>query len=464
MTTADPTPHPAISLIVNTLDRADQLATLLAALEHQSYPTFEVIVVVGPTRDHTLDVLAAYAERVRVLHCPDANLSRSRNLGLLAARGELVAFTDDDAVPCRTWLAQLAALLADPTVAATGGSVYLVHPAQPAIQHRLGMVSNLGEQGNVRSARHEPLPDGLGKVWTERPMGANMAFRRDALLAVGGFDEFYEWLYDDTDVALRLALSGRTVRLTPAAPVYHVPASSRNRIVRTFTGRWWIGAKAAAYFAVQNGIAARQPDRHILLRLLRLLNDEWLLSRQLRRDGKISAADHWTRCLRSSLATLQGALHGLGTRRLLPIAAPPAAEPFRPFLAADSDARPFVDPVTGLLLGGPGGGTVHRRVAVIASEGSAAVAAHLTHAGAEVHVLLPGGEQITCQDGAYHHRIPWNDLPRQLERVIANDDIDLVIANPAHLDQLRLAGLPLQKLGSAEFPAASPLQAAQVVG
>ena len=95
-----------VSVIVNTVGRAAPLATLLAALEHQSFPYFEVIVVVGPTQDATLAVLAPYADRVRVL-LPRADLDGSRNIGLLAARGEIIAFIDDDAVPCYHWLAQI---------------------------------------------------------------------------------------------------------------------------------------------------------------------------------------------------------------------------------------------------------------------------------------------------------------------------------------------------------------------
>ncbi|MCA9924022.1 MAG: glycosyltransferase family 2 protein, partial [Anaerolineales bacterium] len=48
------------SVIVNTTDRANSLRTLLRALEHQSYPYFEVVVVVGPTKDNTLEILAEY--------------------------------------------------------------------------------------------------------------------------------------------------------------------------------------------------------------------------------------------------------------------------------------------------------------------------------------------------------------------------------------------------------------------
>jgi glycogen(starch) synthase len=120
MTTADLT----ISLVINTTDRADSLRTLLRALDHQSYPHFEVIVVVGPTSDNTIEVLSEVEGRVRLLRCPKANLSRSRNVGLLAARGDIVAFIDDDAVPSRCWLEQIARLFKNPGLDATGGVVY----------------------------------------------------------------------------------------------------------------------------------------------------------------------------------------------------------------------------------------------------------------------------------------------------------------------------------------------------
>ena len=94
---------PTFSVIINTTDRADSLKTLLNTLDHQSYSDFEVIVVVGPTRDNTMQLLAAFEDRVRVLRCRVANLSQSRNIGLLDARGDIVAYIDDDAVPCRNW-------------------------------------------------------------------------------------------------------------------------------------------------------------------------------------------------------------------------------------------------------------------------------------------------------------------------------------------------------------------------
>ncbi len=308
---------PSFSVIINTVDRAAALATMLRALEQQDYPCFEVIVVVGPTQDNTLQLLAGYGDRLRVLRCARANLGESRNIGLLAAGGEYVAFLDDDAAPCRTWLAQLAAAFTHPSIAAVGGSVFMAYPEGPLLQHRFGVVSELGEQANVRASR-TGWPEGKGRLWSERPMGTNMAFRRAALLAVGGFDTHYAWVYDDADVAWRLALGGYSVHGLAAAAVYHIPASSRNRVVRTLAGRWYVGTQAAAYFAVQNGRAAGQPPGAILVHVLQLVHGVWLLSGELHRDGKIDGRQMWARRWQGTLAAGRGALAGLGRRRLLP--------------------------------------------------------------------------------------------------------------------------------------------------
>lgn len=121
------------SIIVNTIDRANSLRTLLYALEQQSYPHFEVVVVVGPTRDNTIEMLQPFNGRIQLLRCPTANLSQSRNIGLHAARGDIVAYIDDDAVPSYHWLAQLARLFTNPDLSGTGGKVYFIHPDRKSV-------------------------------------------------------------------------------------------------------------------------------------------------------------------------------------------------------------------------------------------------------------------------------------------------------------------------------------------
>ena len=248
--------EPKFSIVVSTIDRVHSLINLLKSLDNQSYQEFEVIVVVGPSRDNTLDVLKEYKDRIRIICCPVANLGVSRNLGLQAAAGDIVAYIDDDAIPSRNWLEQLSRIfVTNPHVAATGGAVYLIHPFQPKIQHALGIFSISGKQYDVRASLLEALPlEGKGEFWTMRMMGTNMAYRRDILLSVGGFDEFYEWVYDDTEIALRLSALGFLVRPVREARVYHAPASSRNRKAYTFIANWWINTKAATYLCLSYAI------------------------------------------------------------------------------------------------------------------------------------------------------------------------------------------------------------------
>ena len=68
-----------VSVIICTYNRADGLRQTLECLRQQRHRDFEVVVVNGPSTDHTLDVLADYGDSVRVVDNPLANLSVSRN-------------------------------------------------------------------------------------------------------------------------------------------------------------------------------------------------------------------------------------------------------------------------------------------------------------------------------------------------------------------------------------------------
>ena len=420
MTTAELT----FSLIVNTVDRAGPLRTLLCSLEHQSYPHFEVIVVVGPTHDNTLAVLEEFASRVRVLRCPTANLSRSRNIGLLAARGEIVAYIDDDAVPCRTWLKQLARLLDNPALSATGGLVYDVHPRSAKVQQRIGLMSSLAEQIDVQASWLDHIvPTREGTWWLGRMMGTNMAVRRQALFAIGGFDEYYSWLFDDADVCLRLAAAGYSVQPVTEAAVYHVPASSRNRVVHSFNVRWWVATQAAVYFAVKNGRPAGESVGAIARRCLHIVHGYWLWASELRRTGGLTLGQSLHIRLREITAALGGVWAGLCTpRRLLTTTlsdmTTTSSEPIQPFIDAQSARQPAVEPVSGyrpaISLTEP-----PLRICLLSKsyppqeyDGvgrlTNLMARGLFELGHTVHVITGGEtERVAFYDGAYVHTMPY---------------------------------------------------------
>ena len=116
---------PTFSIVINTLNRATLLAKTLDSLRWLKYRgAFEVIVVNGPSTDHSQEVIDAWLPSIRAARCEVANLSVSRNIGICMARGDIVAFIDDDAIPEPEWLAQLAQAYDSPLVGAAGGLVF----------------------------------------------------------------------------------------------------------------------------------------------------------------------------------------------------------------------------------------------------------------------------------------------------------------------------------------------------
>lgn len=247
---------PAVSVIVNTLDRATSLTLLLDGLSRITYPNFEVIVVVGPCTDDTLDVLDAYRHEVKIVHCPDANLSMSRNIGVRAAATAYVAFIDDDAVPEPRWLDELMSGFRDGAswdtdVAAVGGLVY-DHTGYTLQSAHTGA----DRLGNARPDYEVPLdllsvPGSL--VFPYVP-GGNAVYRRDRLIEVGGFDEEYEYYLEETDLCVRLIDRGWALRQVDGGAIHHkfLPSGIRtsNKVLRD---RHAV-IKNKIYFSLVNGL------------------------------------------------------------------------------------------------------------------------------------------------------------------------------------------------------------------
>ena len=123
---------PSVSIIVPTYNRRASLAVCLQALASLAYPRdrYEVIVVDdGSTEalDPVID-LTRHQLDIKLVQCSHAGVSKARNVGLERARGELVAFTDDDCVAEREWIAALARTwLCHPTAMIGGRTRNLLH-------------------------------------------------------------------------------------------------------------------------------------------------------------------------------------------------------------------------------------------------------------------------------------------------------------------------------------------------
>ncbi len=415
----DPPTAPTISVVINTDSRRLELRTLLHALNRQTHPRFEVVAVVGPSRDGTLEMLAEeFPDRVKVVSCPEFNLSVSRNLGLAHADGEIVAFIDDDSVPATTWLEQLAVAYLDDSISGAGGRTYLVRPGEDRIQFLRGVFSVLAEQDDVRwGTRELPPSQTPPRFWFPRFHGTNMSYRRAALLAIGGFDERFEYLYDDGDIGVRLGLAGFGLRQLDEAVVYHLGATTGNRGRHRYDLNWYSWSRSQIYFTLKNGPGAvgwrrslRAALRHS--RQLRAQVEDLARRGELPRELRTKAR----RMLRR--ARRHGLIQGLFGERRIPGRIPELGGGFRPFPRDVWRRAPAVAPA---VLSCERRGLPLReeplRLAMLSvdypprathgvARSTATLALGLAELGHEVHVVTAGtGHRVYEQDGAWIHEV-----------------------------------------------------------
>lgn len=203
---------PSVSVVVCAYNAADTIADCLTSLQTLTYPHADVIVVDDGSKDETAAIVARYPG-VRLITIPNGGLSAARNVGLEHATGEIVAYTDADVRVDPDWLTYLVQPFLTSNVVGSGGPN--VVPADD------GVVAQC-----VARAPGGPTHVLLDDRIAEHVPGCNMAFRRDALVAVGGFNPVYLRAGDDVDICWRLQAKGQTIGFAPSALVWHHHRSS----------------------------------------------------------------------------------------------------------------------------------------------------------------------------------------------------------------------------------------------
>lgn len=200
------TDWPRVSVIICTYNGAATIREGLDALQQLQYPDYEVIVVDDGSTDETASIVHAYD--VRSIETPNRGLSAARNTGLEAATGEIVVYLDDDAYPDPHWLLYVASTFRNTDHAAVGGP-NIAPPDEDLVARCIDHTP-----GN-------PVHALLSDLEAEHLPGCNIAFRKTALEAIGGFDPQFRIAGDDVDVCWRLQQRGWTLGFHPAAMVWH---------------------------------------------------------------------------------------------------------------------------------------------------------------------------------------------------------------------------------------------------
>ena len=250
----------AATIVICTHNRADIVGEAVAAARREARTAGgEVVVVDNASTDATPEVLAklvAEDGELRTVVESRLGLSVARNRGLAEARGAIVAYLDDDAIPRPGWLGALLAPYRDPHVVAVGGRIVLRFPGgQPAwLSEEIHSALSAFDLGAA--------PCAVRYGHATYPFGANISFRADAARKAGGFSATvgplgrHQLVHDETDLCYRLEHAGGVVWYAPDAVVDHHVLRER------LTPHWmlrrhWTGGQSAAVFILRNRGVAR---------------------------------------------------------------------------------------------------------------------------------------------------------------------------------------------------------------
>lgn len=207
---------PETAVIVLARDEAQRIDRCLDAILNQSRPPWRVVVIDHGSRDGTAERVRARrdARVLLVAAGARAGIAAARNAGVAATGAGVVFFTDADCAPHRRWLEEGLDALRDRSLAGVEGVTYNEAPTPATIRD---------------SNTHQFGPGGY--------MTCNIAYRREALEAAGGFDPRFRSGHEDRELAFRVRRLGE-IGFQPAMVVAH----QRKRL--TLRGLWRLARRA----------------------------------------------------------------------------------------------------------------------------------------------------------------------------------------------------------------------------
>ena len=252
--------QPFFSIIVPTFNRPTQLVTCLQSLACLDYPRerFEVIVVDDGSQTPLKTLAASFSNRLDIILIPQSHggPAKARNMGAKKAKGEFLAFTDDDCIPTANWLQTLSACFSGTRNVMIGGKTLNALP------------------NNLYSTATQLLIDYLYQYYNPYPDDAhffttnNLAMPSDLFRSVYGFDTAFPLAAgEDRDFCDRWLHFGKRVIYAPEVVVYHVHVLN----FRTFWRKHLTyGRGAYRYHQVraQRGFGPFRPDPKFYIRLI----------------------------------------------------------------------------------------------------------------------------------------------------------------------------------------------------
>jgi len=229
-----------VSVVVCTYNRAELLRRALSALGAQRTApglTWEIVLVDNNSNDATKDVVEAFtaSSSIPITYLFEGRQGKSiaQNTGIAAAAGDILAFTDDDCRPEPTWLQNIVDCIEGWKADGVGGRILPEWSAPPppwlATDRHLWTSIAMLDDNEVRRVELGPWQRENGfRVW-----GANMAFRRSAFDAVGGFNPasgprgLKKYSHEEIELVRKLVEAGKVIMYDPSPTVHHWVGAER---------------------------------------------------------------------------------------------------------------------------------------------------------------------------------------------------------------------------------------------
>ena len=277
--------RPFISVIIATINRTHYLEKCLKAILADSYDEYEIVIVDQGEDNQTKELIDGQfsrVDRIRYLHTDTIGLSHARNLGWENAKGEIIAFIDDDAIPVAGWLEAYAKVFleTDPTPGMVGGKIEPIWEVPkpkwyPKEREFLLATYDIGD-------KIKPFPE------LELPIGANFAVLRRIIEDFGGFDDRVGFNQsrkksmiagEDTLIGLRAREAGYAIYYQPDAKVFHhISATKLSR--RYFLRRhYWEGVTQIVLMNCRNNLDNRKLQGILLWQIRNTLKEGILMYR-----------------------------------------------------------------------------------------------------------------------------------------------------------------------------------------
>ena len=235
--------EPLVTVAVCTRDRADQLKSCLDSLQELNYSNLDLVLVDNaPSNNLTKELVSNKYPQFRYICEPRPGLDWARNRAILEAKGEIIAYTDDDVVVDKNWVTAIAkTFLEEPdTMAVTG----LVEPFELEVDAHI-LFEMYGGFGRGYKPRWINIQNNYLKRWTlygtgQYGTGANMAFRTSIFQKIGFFDNALDVGTvtnggGDLDMFFRVLKFGYTLKYDPNAIVFHKHRNEYSKLKKQLT-------------------------------------------------------------------------------------------------------------------------------------------------------------------------------------------------------------------------------------